>query len=95
MPIDAGSLAIAGVMALSNMGGIALLAKKYASSVDEHNKTIPAVLKTLETITETQEKAAKHLDELYESRNELVNRVTVVETVHAMRGCNLPKKDDV
>jgi hypothetical protein len=90
MAIDAGTIAVAGIMAIGNFGGIALLAKKYASSVDEHNKSIPAMLESLKTISETQAKTAEHLDELYDGRNELVKRVTVVETVHRLRGCNDP-----
>lgn len=80
------------ILALSNIGGIAILVRKYALSVDEHNKAMPAILESIKTIAASQEKTAAHLDELYNGRNDLVKRITVVETVHSVRGCNLPEK---
>jgi hypothetical protein len=88
--VDQGTLIVAGVMALSNMGGIALLARKYAASVDDHNKAIPAILESLKTLTTAQTQTAQHLDELFNGRNMLVERVNTVETTHEIRGCNLP-----
>lgn len=88
--IDSGTMVVAGVMALSNLAGISLLAKKYATSVDEHNKAIPAILESLKTVTAAQEQTTRHLEELFNGRNTLVERVNTVETTHNIRGCNLP-----
>ena len=90
MAIDPGTLVVAGVMALSNFGGIALLAKKYTNTVDVHSRAIPAILGSLKTLTSAQAQTAQHLDELFNDRNRLVERVNTMETTHEIRGCNLP-----
>jgi hypothetical protein len=88
--VDVGTITVAGIMSLANLGGFAFMAKRYAASVDKHNEVIPVMVKTLETVNSAQEKTTAHLTELYESRSDLRERMVKVETTHERNGCNLP-----
>jgi len=88
--MDMGTVAVAAVMALGQLSCLVFLVKKYTNSIDEHSKTLPDLVATLREISKSAEKTGKHLDELFESRNDHEKRIERMETVHELRGCNEP-----
>jgi len=90
MPVDSSTLIVAGIMAVANFGGIALVAKKYSESVDKHNEVLPGMVASLENISSNAERTSRHLEELFAAKNEHSERLKQIETIHQIRGCNEP-----
>ena len=90
MALDYEYMVTAGIMGLMNLGGVALLVRKYMGSVDEHNKILPPVIETLNTLNVTLAKTNKAIEELYESRNSHSVAIEEIKTTHRLRGCNQP-----
>jgi hypothetical protein len=68
--MDWGTLAVAGLMAVSNMGGLAWMGKHYVTRVEKHDEEIPEMLGTIKALKDSAESTSKCMDELYKSRNE-------------------------
>ena len=81
---------IAGIMALGQIGSLGLLVRMYTRRVDRHDEALPGMLQSLKAISESAEKTGKHLDELFNSRNEHERRIERIEATHDIRGCNAP-----
>ena len=71
------------VLALANVGSMAYLVKRVADRVDLHAEMMPKVLQTLQGIADGQK-------ELFKSRNNHETRLTEIETVHQIHGCDEP-----
>lgn len=59
-----GSLIIAGIMSLSNIGGLAYIGRRYAGRVDKHDEVLPKIVESLEANT-------KSVVDLYNKYNSL------------------------
>jgi hypothetical protein len=94
MAFDPSGIIIGGVMAISNLGGVALLLKWYMSRVDETAKTTNehSVMmgKTAEiqkATADTLARLSREVGELYRDRNDHAKNLTEINTLHAMKGC--------
>jgi Flp pilus assembly protein TadB len=88
--LDWGTLGVAGLMAASNLGGLALLGKHYARRVDKHDEELPEMLAAIQALSKAAAITSKCMDELYASRNQLKDNVTQIrEKISAQREiCN-------
>lgn len=80
---------IAGII-LGNMVGVGAIARYMVNSVIRSNETLPVIAESVKTMTESIKELKTQNDELYNSRNDLDKRVTSIETIHDVNGCNLP-----
>lgn len=66
---------------VSFLGCICWMSKKYMVKVDQISEATPSMIKTLEALTES-------IKEHYQSLEGHGTRLTQIETVHHIRGCN-------
>lgn len=83
-----GSVVIIIIGAASNVGAAALIIKWLLGKVDKHNELLPKISAQLETTTTTQQVISESISELFDSRNELKERVVRIETTIKHNGCD-------
>lgn len=71
-----------------NIGCLVFLAKRYMSKVDKTDETLPALVATLKSTKEAMDKHAKSIEELYNTRNIHEIKLTQIETIHKLKGCD-------
>jgi len=84
------SMLVAIIVALGNLGALAVLAKKYATTIDEHAKVIPVMVQTLSDINKDIAERNNDINELYRDRNSHDKRITKIEQTHRIKGCDQP-----
>ncbi len=73
---------------VASIGSVVFIAKRYMASVDKTGEAIPAILATLTATEKAMERHANSIKDLYESRDCHEKKLTRIETVHELRGCN-------
>ena len=80
---------------LGNMVGVGAIAKYIVNSVIKSNETLPVIAESVKTMTESIKELKVQNEELYDARNNQEKRLTTIETIHDMNGCNLPPQQRV
>lgn len=73
-------------------GGIVHSFKRYTESVDDQEKTLPVIVKSIETITTAINSINSSIQELYKCRNEHTEKLVKIETIHAIKGCDQKRR---
>lgn len=68
---------------IGNMIGMAGVAKYITDSVVKHNETLPLIAESVKTMTES-------IKELRDTTTDHESRITRVELVHELNGCDKP-----
>ena len=72
----------------ANIGSIVFFVKRYVSKVDKTDETLPVLVATLESTKEAMDQHARSLAELYKTHNSHEIKLTKIETIHKMKGCD-------
>lgn len=72
----------------ANIGSIVFFAKRYVSKVDKTDETLPVLVATLESTKKAMDQHARSIEELYNTKNSHEIKLTKIETIHKMRGCD-------
>jgi uncharacterized protein YoxC len=73
-----------------NLGILGYVAKTSLTTLAKHKETIPALMKVVEGMQDTADRLMGHVEEITKEKERLNKRVERIETVHDLRGCNLP-----
>lgn len=73
---------------VSFLGCMIWLSKKYMIKVDQMAETTPSMIKTLEALTESIKEQSFSIKEHHQSLEGHGIRLTQIETIHHIRGCN-------
>jgi len=83
------SILIAIIAAVGNIGAFVYLIKWLLGKVDKHNELLPKISAQLEANTESQKIISSNMIELFNSRNNLNERVVVIEATIKHNGCDV------
>lgn len=72
----------------TNIGSIVFFVKRYVSKVDKTDETLPVLVSTLESTRAAMDQHALGIEELYNTRNAHEIKLTKIEMLHEIRGCN-------
>lgn len=70
--------------AASNAGSVLIVGKYILKSVEKSNENLPVILEAIKTHSAA-------IEELYNARNSHEKALTEVDTIHKLKGCNIPK----
>ena len=70
--------------AASNAGSVFIVGKYILKSVEKSNENLPVILEAIKTHSAA-------IEELYNARNSHEKALTEVDTIHKLKGCNIPK----
>lgn len=91
--MDAESLKVVyGLVGAVLGGGITHILKRYTESVDSQEKMLPVLAKSIETINNAVGSINSAIEELYKCRNDHNEKLSVIETIHKLKGCDQPMK---
>jgi len=89
MNLSISSIFITIVIAIGNIGAFVYLLKWLLGKVDKHNELLPKISAQLEANTESQKIISSNMIELFNSRNNLNERVVVIEATIKHNGCDV------
>jgi len=89
MSMSTESILIAIIAAVGNIGAFVYLIKWLLGKVDKHNELLPKISAQLEANTESQKIISSNMIELFNSRNNLNERVVVIEATIKHNGCDV------
>ena len=89
MSMSTESILIAIIAAVGNIGAFVYLIKWLLGKVDKHNELLPKISAQLEANTENQKIISSNMIELFNSRNNLNERVVVIEATIKHNGCDV------
>ena len=70
--------------AASNAGSVLIVGKYILKSVEKSNENLPVILEAIKTHSAA-------IEDLYNARNSHEKALTEVDTIHKLKGCNIPK----
>lgn len=83
-----GDSIIIGLTAVANIGAVGYIAKSIVGKVEQHSELLPKIVASLDSNAKTQQVISASIAELFDSRNDHAERLTTIETTHALHGCN-------
>lgn len=94
MAIDSSTIIAGGIVAVGNIGAVALLVNRTLSKFDaneartnDHAVLLAQATQNQKATAETLAKVQTSIEELYECRNEHKEQLVAVETLHEFKGC--------
>lgn len=94
MAIDSSTVMAGGIIALGNIGAVALLVNRTLAKFDateartnEHAILLERATQNQKTTAETLAKVQISIEELYDSRNDHGEHLVAVDTLHEIKGC--------
>lgn len=96
MPIDGSTVVAGGIIALGNIGAVALLVNRTLAKFDateartnDHAILLARATQNQKATAETLEKVQTSIEELYECRNTHKEQLVAVDTLHDFKGCKI------
>lgn len=76
------------LISLANIGAVAYLVKRVVDKVESHSELMPQIVEAQKSIAASLESVDKNQTRLWESRDDHDRRLTDIEAIHRIHGCD-------
>lgn len=76
------------MISFANIGAVAYLVKRVVDKVEKHSELMPQIVEAQKSIASSLEAVDRNQTRLWESRNDHDRRLTDIEAIHRIHGCD-------